>query len=159
MNLQVLPGPTALERRRLALLFDCATGQVVRGMRAWREIRCTSAHDFAKPDGRSLGATWAAAVAPSPAASRVELSELGLTVHASAGRLVIETGGGDLANGHDPYNLVVRRSFSGGVCRSTRRNRPTSPPPMRPPTVLEVRPLAQGCLARPERRALATSFA
>ena len=36
----VLPGPTALERRRLALLFDSASGELVRGMRAWREVRC-----------------------------------------------------------------------------------------------------------------------
>ena len=36
----MLSGLTALERRRLALLFDSASGELVRGIRAWREVRC-----------------------------------------------------------------------------------------------------------------------
>lgn len=157
----VLPGPTALERRRLALLFDSASGELVRGMRAWREVRCAGGRfaELAELDSRTLSgalaATWAAAelpasigcqgwaaaalsypqppspppsrsvaraephvVAPSPAASCVELRDLGLTVHAAAGGLTIEAEGGDLVNGQY-RRLVVRRSFGDGVCAST----------------------------------------
>ena len=165
----VLPGPTALERRRLALLFDSASGELVRGMRAWREVRCAGGHfaEHAELDSSTLSgalaATWAAAelpasigcqgwaaaalsraqprsaalscpppppaapsrsvaraephvVAPSPAASCVELRDLGLTIHAAAGSLAVEAEG--LVNGQR-QRLVVRRSFGDGACAST----------------------------------------
>ena len=68
----VLPGPTALERRRLALLFDSSSGELVRGMRAWWEVRCAGGR-FAELAGLdssgalssgALAATWAAAELP-----------------------------------------------------------------------------------------------
>ena len=167
----MLSGLTALERRRLALLFDSASGELVRGIRAWREVRCAGGRfaELAELDSSTLSgalaATWAAAelpasigcqgwaaaalsypqppspalscppppspppsrsvaraephvVAPSPAASCVELRDLGLTVHAAAGGLTIEAEGGDLVNGQY-RRLVVRRSFGDGVCAST----------------------------------------
>jgi len=165
----VLPGPTALERRRLALLFDSASGELVRGMRAWREVRCAGSRfaEHAELDSSTLSgalaATWAAAelpvsigcqgwaaaalsrpqppsaalscpppppaapsrsiaraephvVAPSPAASCVELRDLGLTIHAAAGSLAVEAEA--LVNGQR-QRLVVRRSFGDGACAST----------------------------------------
>ena len=73
----LLPGRTALERRRLALLFDSSSGELVRGMRAWWEVRCAGGR-FAELAGLdssgalssgalssgALAATWAAAELP-----------------------------------------------------------------------------------------------
>ena len=68
----LLPGRTALERRRLALLFDSSSGELVRGMRAWWEVRCAGGRfaELAGLDGSgalssgALAATWAAAELP-----------------------------------------------------------------------------------------------
>ena len=68
----LLPGRTALERRRLALLFDSSSGELVRGMRAWWEVRCAGGR-FAELAGLdssgalssgALAATWAAGGLP-----------------------------------------------------------------------------------------------
>ena len=134
---QVLPGPSTLERMRLALLFDSVSGELLRGMRAWREIRCADGR-FAELDNSALAAAWAAAVAPSPAARQVELRELGLTVHAAVGGLTIEADGG--VNGQY-RRLVVRRSFDNGACAS--KLNAAALGPVRPPTACEA-PLAQG---------------
>ena len=124
----VLPGPSCRERTRLALLFDSATGRIVRGMRSWQEIRWAQpgaerALSAAADSHVALAATWASAVAgtliPTPAAtssttaaplpseSRIEMPGLGLTVHAAAGQLNIEKRDCD---------LVLQRRFDRGVC-------------------------------------------